>query len=69
LKTLKYQDGFRSSENQNQKEEIAADGMILDIDYNPERNEFGYSSSDKNAYIRKFSENGIEMKLLAVLQG
>lgn len=52
-----------------QREELAADGMILGIDYNPKRNEIGYCSADKNAYIRTFSTNGSEMKLTAVLQG
>ena len=48
---------------------MAADGIILSIEYNVERNELGYTSSDKLAYIRKFSPVGSEMTLTAVLQG
>lgn len=66
LDTLKLADIFRSSDSA--KEELAADGIILSIDYSPERNEFGYTSSDKLAYIRKFSPGG-DLKLVAVLQG
>jgi hypothetical protein len=51
------------------KEELAADGIILDLDYSIERNEFGYASADKSAYIRKFSPKGDEMLLQAVLLG
>eukprot|EP00842_Homolaphlyctis_polyrhiza_P003212 jgi/Hompol1/3892/HPOL_006806-RA len=72
LHPAKLHDIFRSSDAQHHgtsREELAADGIILSLDYSPERNEFGYSSSDKLAYIRKFSPNGSEMSLVAVLQG
>lgn len=51
------------------KEELAADGIVLDIEYNSDRNEFAYCSADKLAYIRKFSPNGSEMNLQVILQG
>ncbi|KAJ3351578.1 hypothetical protein HDU83_008843 [Entophlyctis luteolus] len=51
------------------KEELAADGIILDLEYCPERNEIAYASADKSAYIRKFSSKGDEMFLQAVLIG
>ncbi|KAI8810660.1 WD40-repeat-containing domain protein [Cladochytrium replicatum] len=50
-------------------EELAADGIILDLDYSAERNEFGYVSADRMGYIRRFSTKGDEMTLVAVLQG
>ena len=55
--------------NRFEEEEIAADGIIIDMAYCQERDEFAYSSSDKLVYIRNFSENGSKMKLRAVLQG
>ncbi|KAJ3305098.1 hypothetical protein HDV03_002025 [Kappamyces sp. JEL0829] len=70
LETLELHDVFRNGNGPAKSgEELAADGMILGIDYSAERNEFGYCSSDKMAYIRKFSPLGNEMKLVAVLQG
>lgn len=33
------------------------------------RDEFAYAATDKLVYIRKFSDNGSEMKLTGVLQG
>ncbi|KAI8908490.1 WD40-repeat-containing domain protein [Gorgonomyces haynaldii] len=69
LETLQLQDVFHNHNGQTAKEELAADGIILAIDYSPERNEFAYASSDKLAYVRRFSSNGGEMKLMAVLQG
>jgi WD40 repeat protein len=69
LKDLKFHDIFRNSAIINNKEELAADGAILSIEYCAERNEFGYSSADKAAYIRKFSPDGSEMRLVAVLLG
>lgn len=51
------------------KEELAADGVILDITYAECRNEFGYASADKQAYIRRFNPKGDQMTLVAVLQG
>ncbi|XP_077985512.1 uncharacterized protein LOC144440123 [Glandiceps talaboti] len=49
--------------------ELACDGIILDMDYSPKRNEFAYASSDKMVYIRKFSESGRKMTLCNTLQG
>ncbi|KAJ3314131.1 hypothetical protein HDV04_000854 [Boothiomyces sp. JEL0838] len=69
LSTLRMQDIFKNNSMLQPKEELAADGIILGMDYSYERNEFAYCSSDKLAYIRKFSANGSEMKLMAVLQG
>lgn len=46
LSTLTLHDIFRNSAAAG-KEELAADGIILSIDYSPECNEFGYTSSDK----------------------
>jgi len=48
---------------------LAADDIITDIDYNPNRKEFAYSSADRMIYLRKFSPRGDEMPLQAVLQG
>lgn len=39
------------------------------MDYSELREEFGYASADKYAYIRKFSEDGSKMRLKVVLQG
>jgi WD40 repeat protein len=70
LNTLELHDVFRNNASSIKSgEELAADGIILGIDYSPERKEFGYCSADKMAYIRKFSRNGNQMKLIAVLQG
>jgi WD40 repeat protein len=69
LGSLTLHDVFRNSNGIKNSEELAADGIILNIDYSAERNEYGYCSADKMAYIRKFSPNGAEMKLVAVLQG
>ncbi|KAI8611101.1 WD40-repeat-containing domain protein [Chytriomyces sp. MP71] len=68
LKLGKLHDVFRSQKGLG-KEELAADGIILDMEYAPERNEFGYASADKSAYIRRFSSKGDEMLLQAVLIG
>ncbi|TPX59029.1 hypothetical protein SpCBS45565_g07846 [Spizellomyces sp. 'palustris'] len=62
-------DVFRNAHAGFGKEELAADGIILDLAYCPERNEFAYASADKLAYIRKFSPKGTEMLLQAILQG
>uniref|UniRef100_A0ABM0LXS1 Uncharacterized protein LOC102806264 n=1 Tax=Saccoglossus kowalevskii TaxID=10224 RepID=A0ABM0LXS1_SACKO len=51
------------------KLELACDGIIIDMDYSPKRNEFAYASSDKMVYIRKFSEDGRKMTLCNTLQG
>ncbi|KAG5461414.1 MAG: WD40-repeat-containing domain protein, partial [Olpidium bornovanus] len=68
LKQGKLQDVFRNPYLPPSKEEIAADGIILDLDVCHERNEFAYASADKCAYVRKLSAKGDEMKLVAVLQ-
>nr|XP_039255644.1 uncharacterized protein LOC120332461 [Styela clava]XP_039255645.1 uncharacterized protein LOC120332461 [Styela clava]XP_039255646.1 uncharacterized protein LOC120332461 [Styela clava] len=49
--------------------ELACDGVILDIEYCKERNEYAYASSDGMVYIRDFSTVGSEMKLRNTLQG
>ncbi|KAK2188036.1 hypothetical protein NP493_146g02006 [Ridgeia piscesae] len=49
--------------------ELACDGIITDLAYSPDREEFAYSSSDHMVYIRKFSKRGEEMVLLNTLQG
>ncbi|KAJ1338995.1 hypothetical protein BSLG_006134 [Batrachochytrium salamandrivorans] len=70
--TATLHDVFRNSQNQAfglAREELAADGIILSLDYSPEFNSIGYASSDKLAYIRRASSNGAEMTLIAVLQG
>jgi WD40 repeat protein len=58
-------DVFRNSNSQ----EYAADGVVTDLAFSPERREFAYSSADKMVYIRKFSSRVEEMKLNVVLQG
>jgi hypothetical protein len=62
-------DFFRNPAAPPGKEELAADGLILDLDYAAARQEFGYCATDKSAYIRKFSDKGDKMTLVAVLQG
>ena len=62
-------DVFRNPEQSYGKDELAADGIIYDLDYAPERNEFAYASADKCAYIRTFDTDGTKLKLRAVLQG
>ncbi|OAJ36383.1 hypothetical protein BDEG_20563 [Batrachochytrium dendrobatidis JEL423] len=72
LQSAKLHDVFRNSQYQSinsAREELAADGIILSLDYSHEKNTIGYASSDKLAYIRKFSPNGSEMTLVCVLQG
>jgi WD40 repeat protein len=68
LKNEKLKSIFYSKESHH-RGELAADGIILDLDYCPERNEIAYASADKQAYIRSFSTKGDEMNLKAVLQG
>lgn len=69
LNMFEKRDIFRNASNGLGREELAADGIILDLEYCLERNEFAYASADKLAYIRKFSPRGTEMLLQAVLQG
>lgn len=69
LETGLLHDFFRNSSSQYGKEELAADGIILDLEYSPETNCIAYASGDRCVYIRKFSPKGDEMTLQAVLQG
>jgi len=69
LTTGKFQDVLRIAGQPKEKEELAADDIITDIDYNPNRREYAYSSGDHMIYLRKFSQKGDEMPLQAVLQG
>ncbi|XP_019642839.1 PREDICTED: uncharacterized protein LOC109484071 [Branchiostoma belcheri] len=64
-------DFFRSStpELAPEAQELACDGIIIDMAYCPKRNEFAYASSDKMVYIRTFSPVGSEMTLVNTLQG
>ncbi|CAH3158443.1 unnamed protein product [Porites lobata] len=65
-----FHDTFRNTDpSALESEELASDGIIMDLSYSLERNEFAYASSDKLVYIRQFSERGAEMTLSAVLQG
>ncbi|XP_073256527.1 uncharacterized protein [Porites lutea] len=65
-----FHDTFRNTDpSALESEELASDGIIMDLTYSLERNEFAYASSDKLVYIRQFSERGAEMTLSAVLQG
>ncbi|EDO35396.1 predicted protein [Nematostella vectensis] len=71
LETVRLHDSFRNTDSNasSESEELASDGIILDLTYSADRDEFAYASSDKLVYIRRFSDKGREMKLLAVLQG
>eukprot|EP01135_Chromosphaera_perkinsii_P010375 Nk52_evm47s2118 gene=Nk52_evmTU47s2118 len=63
-------DVFRNSESGLlEADEIAADAIILGLDYCEDRDEFAYCCADAMVYIRKFAEKGRDMKLKAVLQG
>jgi WD40 repeat protein len=62
LNTLKLHDIFKNNTASATKEELAADGIILSLDYSPERNEFGYTSSDKVKIINK--QVGVYKKVL-----
>ncbi|KAL9965739.1 hypothetical protein ACROYT_G029581 [Oculina patagonica] len=65
-----FHDTFRNTDpSALESDELASDGIIMDLTYSPERNEFAYASSDKLVYIRQFSDRGAEMTLSAVLQG
>ncbi|KAI8996698.1 quinon protein alcohol dehydrogenase-like superfamily [Gaertneriomyces semiglobifer] len=69
LKVFELHDIFNNASAGYGKEELAADGSILDLEYSAERNEFGYASADKLTYIRSFSPRASEMVLRAVLHG
>ncbi|XP_065055672.1 uncharacterized WD repeat-containing protein alr2800-like isoform X1 [Rhopilema esculentum] len=70
LETLSLQDVFRNrAKGAFESEELAADGIILDLAYSDSRKEFAYAASDKLVYIRKFATSGLDMTLSAVLQG
>ena len=64
VEIFKNSDGFSVGQ-----EELAADGIITDMAFSPERNEFAYSSADKLVYIRNFSTSSQDMKLKAALHG
>ncbi|XP_031573939.1 ribosome biogenesis protein WDR12 homolog, partial [Actinia tenebrosa] len=70
LEKARLHDVFRKAElKSTESEELASDGIIMDLTYSVERNEFAYASSDKLVYIRQFSNKGNEMLLSAILQG
>ncbi|XP_020913413.1 U5 small nuclear ribonucleoprotein 40 kDa protein [Exaiptasia diaphana] len=70
LERARFHDAFRNTDSKShENEELASDGIIMDLTYSVERNEFAYASSDKLVYIRQFSDKGDEMTLSAVLQG
>ncbi|XP_064651058.1 uncharacterized WD repeat-containing protein alr3466-like isoform X2 [Lineus longissimus] len=71
LEKGKLHDIFRNSSNSTHLEhrELASDGVIVDMAFNPDRKEFAYSSSDKMVYIRKFSLRGPDMVMINTLQG
>lgn len=69
LERLRLFDVFRNSSTNFEEVELASDGNILDMDYNPNANTFGYASTDSMCYIRKFSTRGSEMVLVNTLQG
>ncbi|XP_053405199.1 uncharacterized protein LOC123523222 isoform X1 [Mercenaria mercenaria] len=71
LEKGRLHDTFRNTGTNGKHEnvELACDGVIMDMDYNPGRKEFAYSSSDKMVYIRKFSTTGSKMTLVNTLQG
>jgi len=70
LEAACFHDTFRNTDpSALESDELASDGIIMDLTYSPERNEFAYASSDMLVYIRQFSDRGAEMTLSAVLQG
>jgi WD40 repeat protein len=75
LDSGKLHDGLHNNNNnqnlQQYQTELAADGIILDMDYSKEMQSFAYSSGDYSIYLRRFSETGRgdEMQLIAVMQG
>ncbi|EDV28437.1 uncharacterized protein TRIADDRAFT_51347 [Trichoplax adhaerens] len=70
LEAKKLHDILRGDDDySNNNDELASDGIILDIEYCKERNEFAYASSDRLVYVRQFSSRGSEMRLVNVLQG
>lgn len=71
LERMRLHDSFRNMDSKHgfENEELAADGIIFDLVYCAQRNEFAYASCDKLVYIRQFAERGSDMKLKAVLQG
>lgn len=70
LEAANFHDTFRNSGPSTfENSELASDGIIMDLTYSLDRNEFAYASSDKLVYIRRFSDRGADMTLSAVLQG
>ncbi|PVD20095.1 hypothetical protein C0Q70_20589 [Pomacea canaliculata] len=60
---------FENVNEGKENNQLACDGIITDMAYNPKTNEFAYSSSDKMVYIRKFDTRGSHMVLTNTLQG
>ncbi|XP_071842800.1 uncharacterized protein [Apostichopus japonicus] len=70
LENQRLHDVFRNTSPDAQNvQELACDGIVIDMDFSPKRREFAYASSDRMIYIRRFSENGSEMTLCNTLQG
>ncbi|XP_071806782.1 uncharacterized protein [Asterias amurensis] len=70
LETGKLHDTFRNtSPDSFEVQELACDGIVIDMDYSSQRNEFAYASSDKMVYIRSFEPDGSKMRLTNTLQG
>ncbi|XP_061404742.1 uncharacterized protein LOC133340479 isoform X2 [Lethenteron reissneri] len=51
------------------EQEIACDGVIMDMAFSPKRREFAYASSDGAVRVRAFRPCGPEMELVATLTG
>ncbi|XP_040271611.1 uncharacterized protein LOC120987022 [Bufo bufo] len=56
-------------DNWSEQRETACDGVIMDMCYCPKRQEFAYSSSNGNIYIRHFGAVSSEMTLVDILRG
>ncbi|XP_078482123.1 uncharacterized protein LOC100175309 [Ciona intestinalis] len=75
LETGKLHDRLRNADSSPDEDldgsvdELACDGVILDMEYCQKRNEIAYTSSDGMVYIRAFSPVGSEMVLRNTLQG
>ncbi|KAL7748482.1 SCF-dependent proteasomal ubiquitin-dependent protein catabolic process [Sorochytrium milnesiophthora] len=60
---------FRDTTSSSGRDELAADGPVLDIAYASECNMFAYASADKQVYVRRFARHCNHMQLVSVLQG
>ncbi|XP_022092949.1 uncharacterized protein LOC110980503 [Acanthaster planci] len=70
LETGTLHDTFRNtSRDSYEVQELACDGIVIDMDYSCQRKEFAYASSDKMVYIRSFDPDGSKMRLSNTLQG